>query len=120
MQLFGIGLIAQTMLTPVHAYTTLDGELATGDGRYLITWGHNCDAIPLGANVEMWRLAEIPTQAVLAPMDEDGQGATVQITQEGTAQSLMCSVALTPVSASSCATDDLGNCNIALDSGGNQ
>ena len=119
-QLLGIGLLAQTMMTPVQAYTTFNGELATDDGRYSITWGHNCDAIPLGGNVEMWRLADVPSQAVLAPMDETGQVETIQVTDDGTAQSLMCSVALTPLPASVCATDELGKCNFALDSGGNQ
>jgi len=106
-------LVAQALLAPVQAYTTLGGELVTPDGHYVISWGHNCDAIPLGANVELWLVDGVPGQAALAPLDDMSAPATVQATGPDTVASQLCSTLLEHVDSTPCATSEAGACDIA-------
>jgi hypothetical protein len=92
---FGALMLGQAFLAPVPAHVT--GDLLFEPGaRFQITWGHNCQAIPLDGDVDVWALDGVPDQVVLAPVDPDGNVVTVVATGDDTVQSVLCSALLAP------------------------
>ena len=108
--------VGQTLVVPERGYTLPDGTLATPEGRYLITaLGHNCDGVVLGADVDVWHIAEVRDQAAISPPAADGLPAPVASADGGRVQSQLCGVALAWQSADPCATNPDGQCDIAFD-----
>lgn len=93
MTIVTLALVAQVLLTPVPAH--VQGDLLwTANSTYQVTWGHNCGAIPLDGDVLMWPVDGVADQVAMAPMDADGDVATLVATSDATVASQMCSALL--------------------------
>ena len=109
---------AQALLPPVQGYVLPAPDdaavlqLVLPDGRSDIVTGFNCDGIVPWQNVGVWQIANVPGQAVVAPIDNLGNVVTQEVVEDGLA-STMCSVAfLAPLSGGPCMVDALARCDV--------